>query len=212
MTLVVRAIVRAGDAGRYDGFVTVRGGDVAALATRADAAPAPDEAAIREHHSLAARIHDAGPSLPSRFGQAFADEAALASAIAARQDELSVALGAIGDRVEVSVTLAWRHRSAAPVATAPRTGHEFLIAKAARERGRREADEAVTRLVAALANEQAIVRHDICPRDGVAAIVAFLVERDAVREMRARVEAFARRDERVSATLHGPMPPYSFTS
>ena len=212
MTLVVRAIVRAGDAGRHDGFVAVRGGDVAALATRAESQPAPDETAMREHHALAARIHESGASLPSRFGQVFADESALANAIAERNDELSAALEAVGERVEISVTLVWRTPPETARPAAPRSGREFLVARAVRERVRRDAEEAVTRLVAALANERAIARHDICPREGVAAIVALLIERQDVHELRERAEAFARSDERVSATVHGPMPPYSFTS
>ena len=212
MTLVVRAIVRAADIARHGGFIAVPGGEMAALATHADAAPTPDEPALREHHALATRIHEAGPSLPSRFGQSFPDESALARAVVARHDELRTALEALGDRVEMSVTLAWREPVDDAPGPEPRTGREFLISRAALEREREEAAKAAARLVEGLANERAVSRQHICPRPGVAAIVAFLVERHEVRELRDRVYAFARNDRSVSVTVHGPMPPYTFAS
>jgi hypothetical protein len=94
----------------------------------------------------------------------------------------------------------------------PRTGREFMESRVARERERRSAEDAVARLIDSLATERAFTRNRICPREGVAAIVAVLIERSAVREFRTRVDEFARGDATVTATAHGPMPPYSFAS
>jgi hypothetical protein len=213
MSLLVRAIVRAGDAERAGSdLVAIRSGDIAVLASRVGSAVAADEPELRAHHAIAARVHDAGPSLPSRFGQVFADEEAVASAIGARRDELAAALQQVGDRVEMSVTLTWREPPARIETPEPRTGREFLVSRAAREHERQDAERAVARLVDELATERPLVRHSICPREGVAAIVAFLIDRDDVREVRARVDAFGAHDGRLVTTVSGPMPPYSFAS
>ena len=213
MTLIVRAIVPSADAERQvDGLIAVRDGDIAALASAADGAPAADEPSLRAHHDIVSRIHDGGPSLPSRFGQAFADERALATAIGSRREDLAAALARVGDRVEMSITLAWRTPIARIDVREPRTGREFLESRAAQERQRQDAEAAVERLLTGLASDRASARSRICPREGVAAIVAVLTERDGVRGLRERVYAFAQSDERVIATVHGPMPPYSFVS
>jgi hypothetical protein len=213
MTLIVRAIVRAGDAERVGSdLVAIRSGDIAALASRLGGALAPSESELRAHHAIAVRVHDGGPSLPSRFGQVFADEAALAAAIGARRDELAAALQRIGDRVEMSVTLTWRDPPTRVETPEPRSGREFLVARAAREHERQDAERAVARLTTELATERALVRHSICPREGVAAIVALLIDRDDVSEFRERVVAFGAHDGSVAAAVHGPMPPYSFAS
>ena len=213
MSLLVRAIVRAGDAERAGtDLVAIRTGDIAVLASRIADAVVPDEPELRAHHATCARVHDAGPSLPSRFGQVFADEAALASAISPRRDELAAALQQVGDRVEMSVTLTWREPPARIETPEPSTGREFLLSRAAREHERLDAERVVERLVAELATGRPLVRHRICPREGVAAIVALLIDRDDVRDVRARVVAFGAHDVRVVTTVSGPMPPYSFAS
>lgn len=213
MTLLVRAIVRSADATRHSSdLVAVRDGDIAALASPMTDAPDADEPSLRAHHQIAVRIHDTGPSLPSRFGQVFADERALAQVIGSRREELAAELAAVGDRVEMSITLAWRTPVAREDVPEPTTGREFLESRAVRERERRRAEEAVGQLLEALPGERASTRTRICPRDGVAAIVAVLIERNAVRELREHVYAFARNDDRVHATVYGPLPPYSFVS
>ena len=212
MTLIVRAIVRARDADRLaPGLIAIRQGDVAAVASALEERVAPDEPALRAHHAIASAIHDAGPSLPSRFGQVFADEAAVANALDARGAELATALESVGDRVELSVTLRWRveiARDDTPAAT----GSDYLRSRAVRERERLDADRAVDRMVAILASERPLVRHRSCPREGVAAIVALLIDRDRARAVIERVDAFASVDGSVTAEVHGPMPPYTFAS
>lgn len=213
MSLLVRAIVRAADAERAlaGELVAVRDGDLAAIASPREDLPAADERELRTHHALASRIHDAAPSLPSRFGQAFADETALRAALGARRAALRSALESVGDRVEVAITLAWRAPVAAAPEIEPRTGREFLESRAVRERVRRRADALVERLLATLGGERAVSRSS-CPREGVAAIVGLLIERHEVGEVREAVRAFASGEPDVVASVSGPMPPYSFAS
>ena len=213
MRLVLRAVVpaaRAGDA--VDDLVAVRAGELAALASRSEERPRIDATALRSHHEIAARIHDAGPSLPSRFGQTFDDEAALAGALRDHATALAEALVSVGDHVEMSVNLAWADQQTTAARPEPTTGREFMHARLAREQERRRAEDAVARLIGVLTRERAFTRNRICSREGVAAIVAVLVERDRVREFRERVSEFARVESTVTATVHGPMPPYSFSS
>lgn len=219
MSLLVRAIVRARDAEHLEpGLVTIRRGEIAAVASPHDGRVVADEPALRAHHAIASGIHDAAPSLPSRFGQVFADETALASALDARRADLAEALERVGDRVEMSVTLSWRAASSRNLAiarnsnTPPATGRDYLRSRAVRERERQDAERAVERLVAALATERPLARHSSCPRDGVAAIVALLIDRDRVRAVRERIAAFSVSDETVTAATSAPMPPYTFTS
>lgn len=219
MKLVLRAVVPASRAAGAGDLVAVRAGDVAALASRIDTSPRVDAESLRTHHDIASRIHDGGPSLPSRFGQTFDDEALLAGALWERGAALAEALVSVGDQLEMSVTLSWTDRAAGHAhaendeqGAEPRSGRAFMESRVARERERRRAEDAVARLIDVLATERAFTRNRICPRVGVAAIVAVLIGRDRVREFRGRVVEFARGEESVSTAVHGPMPPYSFAS
>ncbi len=209
----MRAIVRAGDvpsAAAAD-LVVVRAGSVAALATACAEAPAPTETALRAHQAITQRIHEDGASLPSRFGQLFADEAALAEVLRDRADSLARGLDDFGSRVELAITLTWRatHKARTTPATSGRT---YLEAAAAREHERRAAEQVVARLVEQLPCERAFIRHLMCPRDGIAATVAILCARDEVTMLRRAVDSFGERSSEVSASVHGPLPPYSFAT
>jgi hypothetical protein len=217
----VRAIVRAADADRSasSDLVVVRTDQVAALATACENAPVATETELRAHDAITSRIHSASPSLPSRFGQLFSDESALANALKEREESLAKVLATVGDRVELNVTLEWRRPRttgdgvlALESSGAGRPGTAYLEARAARERDKREADQVVARLIEQLPCERAFARHSSCPREGVAAIVALLVTRDEVETMRTHVQAFGERSSEVTATVHGPLPPYSFAS
>ncbi len=192
-------------------LVVVRAGGIAALATACADAPAPTETALRAHEAITQRIHEDGASLPSRFGQLFADENALAEVLRDRADSLAQSLDDFGSRVELAITLTWRATRA--VRTTPATsGRTYLEAAAARERERREAEQVVARLVEQLPCERAFIRHLMCPRDGIAATVAILCARDEVTMLRRAVDSFGERSSEVSASVHGPLPPYSFAT
>ena len=209
----MRSIVRADDADRLagGGLVAVRVAGIAALASTRDTPVAATEHELREHDAIALGVHRTAASLPARFGTVFVDAAALAGALEARAEALGAALAGVGTRVELSVTLSWRD-AAAPERAAPASGREFLLALAARERERREADRLVARLIDELSVERANVRHQSCPRTGVAAIVALLVERDEVDGVRQAIASFGERAGDARVAVYGPLPPYSFAS
>ncbi len=210
----MRAIVRTADAMllEREGLIAVADTGLFALASPHDVLPSADAGELRAHERITARIHDAVPSLPSRFGQFFRDEASLSAVLRQRRAKLLSELDLVGDHAEMSVTLSWRqppdHVPTAHLAT----GREFLEAKAAREREQRDAKDVVARLVDHLAVDQAVVRHTTCPREGVAAIVAVLIARDGAETVRQKVVSFELRSSDVTARVYGPLPPYSFAS
>jgi hypothetical protein len=209
----VRAIVRAEDADRSASpeLVVIRVDRLAALATACAAAPQATESELRAHDAITSRIHAATASLPSRFGQLFGDESALAKALKQRESTLESALANVGDRVELSVMLAWR-RERPSESRDIASGTEFLKARSARERERQLAEQLVARFIEQLPVDRAFARHRSCPRDGVAAIVAVLVSRDEVETMRTHIRSFGERSSEVTAAVHGPLAPYSFAS
>jgi hypothetical protein len=185
---------------------------IAALATPCADKPPLNEAELRAHDAITRRIHDGAPSLPSRFGQLFADEDALVRALRDREGALAESLENVGARVEFHVTLDWRRPHVAPDASDASTGRGYLEALAVRERERREAEQVVARLTEQLPTERAFIRTVICPRSGVAAIVAILSTRDEVMSVRQAVESYGERSSEISAVVRGPLPPYTFAS
>jgi hypothetical protein len=210
----VRAIVRSEDAQRAatSDLVVVRADGIAALATPVAEKPPLTEAELRTHDAITRRIHDGAPSLPSRFGQLFADEGALVRALRDREGALAESLESVGPRVEFHVTLEWRRPHVASDASDASTGRGYLEALAVRERERREAEQVVARLTEQLPTERAFIRTVICPRSGVAAIVAILSTRDEVMSVRQVVESYGERSGEISAVVRGPLPPYTFAS
>jgi gas vesicle protein GvpL/GvpF len=195
-----------------DELVAVAAGGVAALASRKPAAPDASEAELRTHDAIARRVHDRAPSLPSRFGQLYPDEAALAAALGAQAAAIETTLARVGARVELSITLSWREPRKVSDPREVSSGRAYLEIGLARERERREAEDLAARLVAELAVEPAFTRQRCCPRDGVAAIVTLLVTRAEVNALRHRAREFAERTGVVVVDTYGPLPPYTFAS
>jgi hypothetical protein len=195
-----------------DDLIAVSDAGLAALASRRESVPASSEAELRAHQEITGRIHDEGPSLPSRFGQVFQDETSLSAALRERRVGLLDQLAVVGDRVEMSITLQWRAPREHAKTTPSTTGREFLEGRGAREREHRNAQQVVVRLVDHLAIDRALVRDSICPRDGVAAIVGILIARDGAEALRRQVATFEQRSGEVTAVVYGPLPPYSFAS
>jgi hypothetical protein len=193
-------------------MIVVQADGIAALATPCADKPPLTEAELRTHDAITRRIHDGAASLPSRFGQVFADEDALARALRGRESALAASLQSVGPRVELHVTLDWRRPHAVPDASDASTGRGYLEALAVRERERREAEQVIARLTEQLPTERAFIRTVICPRDGVAAIVAILSTRDEVISVRQAVESFGERSSEITALVRGPLPPYTFAS
>jgi hypothetical protein len=214
VTLIVRSIVRAADAERAvaEGVFPVRGERVAALVSRREGSPTPTEQELRAHDAITRAVHDAAPSLPSRFGDVFVDEDAVAAALRAREVSLAADLDRVGERVELPVTLRWRTPSRRREPAAPVSGRAFLEGRAARERERQRAEHVVARLVEHLTCDRAFVHTRICPRDGLAAIVAILSTRDGVTALREDIASFGERSSEVVTEIAGPLPPFSFVS
>ena len=214
MSLLVRAIVRASDADRVGAHdvIAIRAGDLAALASPVDAPVSPSENALRAHDALTRSIHEQVASLPARFGQLFESEQDVVAAIEPRSAALRDAIDTVEGRVEVAITLRWRTPPEPAAAEAASPGHAYLERRAADLRARGRAESLAARLVEEMTSERAHVRLKTCPRPGVAAIVAVLVDRGDVVEARQRVLSFAARSSEVSATVDGVFAPYSFAS
>jgi len=216
VTLLVRSFVRAADADQFAGeLAAVRGAHVAALATATLEVPTATEAELRDHARITARVHRQAASLPARFGVHYESQNALARAIGANERRLARELDEVGLRNELSIILSWRSarpRSGNAGSRAATSGREYLLARAASEREKQEAESLVARLVAVLAGDRAVIRQFICPRDGVAATVAVLTTREGETAVRERADRFARETDEVTVAVYGPMPPYSFVS
>ena len=214
MSLVVRAIVRAQDADHAsaDEVIQIRAGALAVLVTRVEEPVTATEEELRSHDALTRRIHDRVPALPARFGQVFASEAEVVAAVEPRAAALRDAIEAVDGRVEIAITLRWRTPEQASAIDEPSSGREYLALRAAVLRVRERAEALAARLVGEVASDRAHARVKTCPRPGVAAIVAILVERDGVPTARDRVLSFGERSSEVSATIDGVFAPYSFVS
>lgn len=215
MTLIVRAIVRASDLGRLDAgedVVAIRAADLAALASPVDEPLSATESALRGHDSLTRRIHERVASLPARFGQLFASEADVVAAIEARAATLREAIAAVDGRVEVAITLRWRALAEPMTGDDASPGHAYMAQRAADLALARRAEDIAARLVDEMACERAHARSKTCPRPGVAAIVALLIDRDDVSDVRERVSSFGARSSEVTASVDGVFAPYSFAS
>ena len=174
-----------------------------------------------EHHRLVERICAVQPCLPVRFGTAFASGDAAAASLAPRGDELRAALGRVAGRAELAVTLLWRDEGSppqdAPLASPPGAGpgRRFLEARRrrqSRDRQRRErAGRLADRLLAELAGERPLVRHEICTANGMAVSLAVLVASDRALQRKAALERVAGSFADVVGVVNGPWPPYSFT-
>ncbi|MGH2490053.1 MAG: GvpL/GvpF family gas vesicle protein [Candidatus Limnocylindria bacterium] len=218
MTLLLRAIVAADDAGVATelGLVVVSGTNVAALASPWDVPRAAGEADLLEHHRVVQAIFERVPCLPARFGSVFADEDALRARLVGRQVDFASQLARLGHRCELAITCAWRDKGAtAPIAAVPaNSGRAYLERGLDRTRGERErerrAEAIVARLLGELAIEPAFIRHRTCPRPAVAVSMSALVTRDEIDEINSRLERLGAQLPDVTTVVQGPWAPYTF--
>jgi Gas vesicle synthesis protein GvpL/GvpF len=144
--------------------------------------------------------------LPARFGTRLADEAAVAQALAERRDELLEAL----DRVRGAVELSLRVLGDAPEPDEdpPRSGTDYLRAKARRATAEIETAGGVHRPLARLARAST-QRAGRGAREMLRA--AYLVDRRAVPQFVESVGAMQDANPHLQLLCTGPWPPYSFT-
>ncbi len=218
MTLLLRAIVAADDAGIATdlGLHAVAGAHVAALASACEATRAATETELLDHHRVIQAVFERVGCLPARFGSVFLDENVLRARLIEREPDFTAALARVGHRCELAITCAWRddNPTAATAVVPAIRGRAYLergLARSRREREReRRADEIVARLLGELPLEPAFVRHRTCPRPAVAVSMSALVTRDEVEETSSRIERLGAQLPDVTTVVQGPWAPYTF--
>ena len=197
----------------------------------------PTVAAARAHDAVVRAAMERETPLPARFGQTFADDAALRAALAPREEPLVGALERVRGAVEMTVRVLLEDAPAAapPEAAAdaphgaPSDAPAGRVGGAAAERGRayltrlrerRRAEEARQeradflhdRVAAAVAG---VVRGEVrapLGRDGRALSMSHLVPADAVDRYRDAVRALRQGDPPLRMLISGPWAPYSFAT
>jgi len=175
------------------------------------------EVGVRHQRAVAA-VAELCDVLPARFGTVFLSENTLAADVRSRKPTLLADLQRIRGAEEWGVKI-FRTGSPKPVLTdAPRSGGEYLKAKAEllRERPPKTSDAELERFAAAAK----AVTVDVAPGGSVSGAqpgllwhASFLVQRSSRKKFQQLVEKFSREwqpQRRVECT--GPWPPYSFVS
>lgn len=184
----------------------VRSVELGSLTAVVGPAGGEDHDDVVRHGLLVQALCDAADAvLPARFGARFADEDALADAVAGRVEELEQRLAAVAGCVELSVRVARTHAedrtdSAVGGAAYMRSRLRAVAAESA------AADDLHTLLAGrardAVVAEPAFSRllHDAC----------YLVERDEVDDFALSVEHYAAAHPELSLVCTGPWAPASF--
>lgn len=237
--LYVYGYMRAGDArpeasggvgdppGAVDALVE---GDLAALVTPVGpTGVAPRRANLLAHAEVLRQALDGGPVLPLRFGIAMAGPDAVRAEIARRTPELTQLLGALQDRLEMSVSALYREevvlqevlaenpkmaQAGRGIQGQPEAATHFqrirlgeLVAQAV------DAKRAIDggAILRELEPHAVAVSTDEPLHERMVVNAAFLVARDRLEEFDSAVERVSReRAERMQFKLLGPLPPHSF--
>lgn len=172
-------------------------GDVGAVVSLETAAPAGDPRHDAVLHGLVveALMERAPAVLPVRFGETFADDAALDGALTERMEELRVALERVRDCVEIGVRVAERETVAPVAAAANGTGYM---------RGRLASLAGSDRLHEDL---EALAKESVASAGGE---TCYLVERSQVGAVQASVREFSASHPDTPVVCTGPWAPYSF--
>ena len=218
------------------GLIGIDGGTVRPVAvdglrawvSDVDASVAPTVERVKAHDRVCAAALDASDTpLPIRFGQTFADDAALTDAIASRKHTLRARLERVGGCVEMRVIVTHGRASgdeeagAVPVHTKPETmgsepsvvgpGTAFLqrLAREGRADLAREVGCEEIRHAVRTAAEPLVVAHRPCESARGVSFFPVLVRRSNVERFRAAVGDIVAR-ERFGLSVLGPFAPYSF--
>ena len=179
---------------------------------------------LRAHHAVVEAACQSGPALPVRFGSTATDEAALVESLAPRAEALLQALGRIGSKRELAVTLTWReplpgrHVPAELEAAGAGPGRRFMLERAQRwsavESRRERATDLDAQLAEALRSaglDRASVKCRIVPAPRVALSCAVLIEPAQVEDVMRCLRDRSAEWSDVQLHLAGPWPPYSFS-
>ena len=176
----------------------VREGDLVAVVSRHDEAPAPLEN-LWAHEQVVEEAMEERTVLPARFGTTLEDDAALRAVLAERQEEFLAALARVRGRLEVGI----RAVKPAEAPTAPAaTGRDYVEAKLRNGRSATTVHEALAGLAVDAARRP--------PRPGEVLRAAYLIDAPALAGFRATVERLQQEHAGMSILCTGPWPPYSF--
>jgi hypothetical protein len=194
--------------------------DVGAVYSEIGQSPAPTRESILRHERVVETLMQTRPLLPARFATVLRDEAALDHLLAINHDRLVAGLERVRGCVELGVRVMWDAGgtevggdAGEPPGDAT-TGTAYLVARAGRERKRRDAEARAGELAA---NLNRLLRP--CARDGVVRVLpsprfvmaaAYLVPRDQTGAFRSRVEEAGAAFETLRLLCSGPWPPYHF--
>jgi hypothetical protein len=166
-----------------------------------DAPPPLSVEALRAHEAAVRRIADAAQAcLPARFGSGAADEAALASAVAARVEELVEALELVRGREQMTLRI---HGAPAPLLAGGGPGTRYL-----EQRRRASTLPELEPLRAALGTTIRAERVESHGEPGLLASVYHLIDRGSAPQYRRVVEATV--VEGLHVSVSGPWPAWSF--
>jgi len=187
----------------------IEGGKLAALVSEHPVAPELDEEVLWEHEQVVEELMSLATILPLRFGSSVERAEALVAMMAERREEFVESLDRVRGAVELSVRAELPAPRAEDPPPRPRSGTDYLMQRAARERREREAVELVHRPLSALAR---CSMPPVTPRDPRQFKAAYLVEETGVEEFGSRVSELNARLEDIRVSCTGPWPPYSFVA
>jgi hypothetical protein len=175
--------------------------------------PRPDRGPLERQDAVVRRLAESfGAILPARFGEVFADEAALAARLIPREREVAAALALVRGCVQMTLRIFGEPEPAREPAAEPEEGGPGTRYLAAR---RRESERAhslpeidpLREALRPLLRAERMERHAAGPLLGTA---YHLVARGQEGAYRAALEGARQRmgGRRVAAT--GPWPPYAF--
>ncbi|HEX6049112.1 MAG TPA: GvpL/GvpF family gas vesicle protein, partial [Gemmatimonadaceae bacterium] len=180
-------------------------------------------ARVQAHDGVvSAALRTGRTPLPVRFGQRFADSAALVGTIEGMVAPIQEALGRVAGLVEMSVVIAPEHARLQPVrspehvnASEPGAGHRYLTAlrRRAAEAGQVDAElqAAADRLRVAVVGISISEGRDAPRHDPPSLAVAHLISREAIETFRSAAGPLDR-SEGWRYLITGPQAPYSFSS
>jgi hypothetical protein len=192
-------------------------GEIDAVVSEHDHAPAADRAGALRHAAVVAAVAGHAEVVPVRYGVQHQDRASLRAAVRDAAPALLRSLERVGGHVEFVIRRdPAAFPSPAPRAPAPppseeRPGRRYLEDRLAEERRARDAERVATAELRALTG----------PLDGQAAVVVersgphgpercYLVERQELGTFTAAASACLK--DREELVLGGPWPPYTFAT
>lgn len=185
------------------------------------------------HETVVEAVRASAPALPVRFGTVLPGEQGVRRAVTSQYDTLRNDLRRLGDKIELGVTVLWRHvgePSAAPTPdldagmqsgadTSTKTRRGGLAYLRARQTAYREAESARARAQTLAGELDALLRPNalecrrvICPTERLALRDVYLLERDRLSAFERAFAQAQQRHQEVRLLLSGPWPPYSFVT